>query len=86
MRILRIEASPIMMELLGKSTNTHHINHLFRPVDVKIPQEFPLEAFRPPGADWKAWVQAVGLFFELAADNPHSRGLTDVIVEAIEND
>ena len=51
MRILRIEASSIMMELLGKSHNTHHVTHLFGPVDVKIPQEFPLEAFRPPGGD-----------------------------------
>ena len=86
MRILRIEASPIMMELLGTSSNTHHVNHLFGPVDVKVPQKFPLEAFRPPGADWKSWIQAVGLFFELAADNPNSRGLTDGIVDAIEND
>ena len=79
MRILRLESTHIMLELLGKS-NTHHIQHLFGPVDVKVSQEFPLEAFRPPGADWKTWVQAVGIFFEIAADNPNSRGLTDGIV------
>jgi hypothetical protein len=86
MRILRIVDTPIVLELRGKSPKTQYVNQLFGPVDAKVPQEFPLEAFRPPAADWKTWLRAVGLFFELAAENPKSRGLTDVIVEAIEYD
>jgi hypothetical protein len=86
MRILRIVDTPIVMELRGKSPKTQYVNQLFGPVDAKVPQEFPLGSFRPPAADWKTWLRAVGLFFELAAENPKSRGLTDVIVEAIEND
>ena len=70
MRILNIEASPIIMELLGTSSNTHHVNHLFGPVDVKVPQKFPLEAFRPPGADWKVWIKAVGLFLSWQLTTP----------------
>ena len=41
LEILRIEKTPIMQELMG-ITSTHYVQQLFGPVDVKIPQDFPL--------------------------------------------
>ena len=83
--ILRIEKSPIMQELLG-AANTHYVQQLFGPIDVKVPQDFPLEAFRPPQAEWVEWLRAVGTFFELASGAERSRGMMDGIVQALDED
>ena len=83
--IIRIEKTPIMQELLGLAS-THYIQQLFGPVDVKVPQDFPLEAFRPPQAEWVEWIRALGTFFELVSGAERSRGMMEGIVHAVDYD